>query len=230
VASVSDRRFSGTQHLALGVENLTGQPGVAVISHFEFVPLRHLVRFSVRRSYLATKPGPACDKGAAQWSMMTLRYTRIGCRADGTVLTVQARRPGQLGFTPPGGVFPPNYQISVLADLRQMPGGFAIIGMRMVGADGYLDAVDSGGLWYIYREDGKNLKLLAHGSVAPEKTYELKAAADGAEQSLAIDGVGVARVPDSPAMSTAFVLLEAGNFSAHAGSAIFRDFTFTPLR
>ncbi|HXZ72098.1 MAG TPA: hypothetical protein VEH31_14700 [Streptosporangiaceae bacterium] len=72
--------------------------------------------------------------------------------------------------------------------------------------------------------------LLAHGGVSRGTTYELRVTADGAEQTLAIDGVNVARVPELSSGSTAYVLLEALNLGTHTASAAFSHFAFAPLR
>ncbi|HXZ72099.1 MAG TPA: hypothetical protein VEH31_14705, partial [Streptosporangiaceae bacterium] len=138
-----------TQHVTLGVVNFTGGPGTAALSHFAFVPLGQSARSGTDQPYLATRPGPGCDKGTARWALMTPRYTQISCPAGGTVLTVEARRYGWLDFTPPGGIFPAGYQISVRANLRQMRRGCAVIGTRMVAADGVLDEVCPNGAWFI---------------------------------------------------------------------------------
>jgi hypothetical protein len=229
VASVSDPRFSGTHNLAVGIENLTSQPGTAAISHFVFAPLRQPARSSAQAPYLATTPG-SCDKGAAQWALMTPLSARIGCQAQGAALSVPAHTFGQVGFTPPGGIFPPDYRVSILANLRRMPGGCAVIGVRMIGIDGYRDAVCANGAWSIDVSNGVTSAVLAHGTVARKGTYALQATADGTGQSLAIDGAEVGHVQDPSLMNTAFALVEAANLGAHAGSVVFSDFAFTPLR
>jgi hypothetical protein len=230
LASVSDLRYSSTRNLALGVQNLTGQPGEAVISHFAFTPISQPVLAGAQRPYQATSPGPACDKGAAQWGRMATRYVRIECRAQGTTLTIPARHVGQFGFTPPGGLFPADYRVSARANLHQMPGGCLVIGVRMVGADGYTDAVCANGAWSISVSAGLNSRVLAHGSVARRTTYDLQATADGLVQTLAIDGVGVGHVPDAASTSTAFALVKVANLGPRPGSAILSDFAYSPLR
>jgi hypothetical protein len=230
IASVSDLRYSGTRNLALGIQNLTGQPGQAVISHFVFTPLTQPVVASAQRSYQATSPGPACDKGAAQWGLMTTWYARISCQAQGTTLTIPAHLIGQFGFTPPGGVFPADYRVSALVNLRQMPGGCAVIGVRMVGPDGYTDAVCANGAWSISVSAGLNSRVLAHGSVARKATYDLQATADGVVQSLTIDGISVGDVHTATSTSTAFALIEVANLGTGPGSAVLSDFTYSPLR
>jgi hypothetical protein len=229
LGTVSDPRYSGTRSLALGIQNLTDQPGQAVISHFAFTPIGQPVVSSAPQPYQATSPGPACDKGAAQWGLMTTGHIRINCQAQATTLTIPtipAHRFGQLGFTPPDGIFPADYRVSALVDLRQMPGGCVVIGVRMVGADGYTDAICANGAWSI----SVNSQVLAHGSVAPKATYDLQATAEGVTQSLTIDGVGVGRVPIAIPPSTAFVLVEVANLGARLGSAVLSDFAYSPIR
>jgi hypothetical protein len=230
IASVSDLRYSSTRNLALGIQNVTGQPGQAVISHFVFTPIRQPVLASTQRPYQATSPGPACDKGVAEWGLMTIRYARISCRGRGTTLTLPAHHIGQFGFTPPGGLFPADYRVSALVNLRQMPGGCLVIGVRMVGADGYTDAVCANGVWSISVTSGLNSRVLAHGSVARKTTYDLQATADGLVQSLTIDGIGVGHVHTPTSTSTAFALVKVANLGARLGSAVLSDFAYSPLR
>ncbi len=230
LASVSDLRYSGTRNVALGIQNLTGKPGRAVISHFVFTPLGQPAAASAQQSYRATSPGPACDKGAAQWGLMTTLHTRIVCEPQGTTITIPGHRIGQLGFTPPGGIFPADYRVSALADLRQMPGGCVAIGVRMVGADGYTDAVCANGTWSISVTRGLHSQLLAGGSVPRKATYDLQATAEGAVQSLSIDGVAVGHVHTATPASTAFVLVEVVNLGSQIGSARLSDFAYSPIR
>ncbi len=230
LASVSDMRYSGTQNLAVGIQNLTGQPGQAVISHFVFTPLGQPVVASAQQSYRATSPGPACDKGAAQWGLMTTRYIRIVCQPQGTTLTIPAGRIGQIGFTPPGGIFPADYRVSALANFRQMPRGCVVIGVRMIGADGYTDAVCANGAWTISVTRGLKSRTLASGSVPRKTAYELQATAGGAVQSLTIDGIRVGHVHTATPANTAFVLVEVANLGARMGSAELSDFAYSPIR
>jgi hypothetical protein len=230
LASVSDRRYSSTRNLALGVQNLTGQPGQAVISHFAFTPISQPVLASTRRPYQAISPGPGCGKGAAQWGRMDTSDTRISCQAQGTRLTIPAHHVGQFGFTPPGGLFPADYRVSAAADLRQMPGGCLVLGVRMVGPDGYTDAVCASGVWIMSVTSGLSSRVLAHGSVARRTTYDLQATADGRVQTLSIDGIGVGHVRTTTSTSTAFVLVKMANLGARPGSAVLSDFAYSPLR
>jgi hypothetical protein len=230
LASVSDLRYSSTRKLALGIQNLTGQPGQAVLSHFVFTPVSQPVLASTQRPYQATSPGPACDKGAAQWGLMTARHARISCRAQGTAVTFPAHGIGQLGFTPPGGLFAADYRVSALVNLRQLPGGCLVIGLRMVGANGYTDAVCASGVWSISVTSGLNSRVLAHGAVPRRTTYDLEATADGLVQSLTIDGIGVGHVPTVTSTGTAFALVKVANLSARQGSAVVSDFAYRPLR
>jgi len=231
LASVSDPRYSSTRNLAVGIQNLTGRPGQAVLSHFAFTPVSQPVLAAAHRSYQATSPGPACDKGRAQWGLMMIAgYTRIGCGARGTTLTVPARLAGQLGFTPPGGHFPADYRVSARANLSRMPHGCLVIGVRMVGPDGYTDAVCANGAWSMSVTRGLKSRVLVHGSVARRAAYDLQASADGAVQSLTIDGTGVGHVPTGGSTSTAYALVEVVNGGTRPGSAVLSDFAYRPLR
>ena len=154
---------------------------------------------------------------------------RVGCRPTGTALAVPADGLGELGFTPPDGAFPADYAVSVTADMRQLPGGCTVLGARMTGANGYRDAICANGDWSIDESDGSAHAVLAHGAVAREGRYQLTATADGDQQSLAVNGVTVARVRNSSLTSTAFVLVEAADLGPRVGSAVLSDFAFTPL-
>ena len=232
VASVTDPRFTGTHRLALGVSNLTKQPGVAAFSNFVFAPISRPGSPAVtagRQPYQAAQPGPACDKGAAQWAVMSPRQTRTGCEPAGTAVATPAHLPGFLGFTPPAGTFPANYRVSVRVILAGGPGQCMEIGTRMVGGNGYRDAVCADGQWLIQRVSGLAAATLAAGKVRPGRTYEVQATADGAEQSLTIDGARVGQVMNSSLRSTAFVQLAGVNIGGRPSLAVFSDFAFTPL-
>lgn len=229
VATVADPDYQSTQSLALGIQNLSGQPGVARISQFAYQPLGQTATMAAAGSYFAASPGPRCDRGAAQWAVLDPAYAGVGCQPTGTALAVSARvPPGELGFTPPGGTFPADYSVSVRANLRQLPGGCAEVGVRMVGVNGYKDAICADGAWSIDESDGSAQSVLARGAVPKAGSYALESITDGDEQSVAINGVTVARVQSSSLTTTAYVLIAAGGGS-RSGSAVLSDFAFTPL-
>ena len=76
--------------------------------------------------------------------------------------------------------------------------------------------------------DGAVQPILAHGAVPKAGSYTLKSITDGDEQSLAVNGVTVARVRNSSLATTAYVFIAAGGGS-RAGSAVLSDFAFSPL-
>jgi hypothetical protein len=228
VATVADLEYQSTQSLALGIQNLSGQPGVATISKFAYQPLGQTATMAAAGSYFAASPGPGCDRGAAQWAALDPSYARVGCQPTATTLAVSARRPAELGFTPPGGTFPADYSVSVTADLRKLPGGCVEVGVRMVGVNGYKDAICADGAWSMDESDGSARSILALGAVPQAGSYTLESITDGDEQSLAINGVTVARVQSSSLTTTAYVLIAAGGGS-RAGSTVLSDFAFAPL-
>ncbi len=231
VASVSDPRLSGTHRLALGISNLTKQPGLAVFSSFVFTPTSRPGQATTvaRESYLAARPGPGCDHGAAQWAMMSAWLTRASCGPDGIAVATPAHAAGFLGFTPPAGIFPASYRVSVRVNLAGGTGQCMELGTRMVGGTGYRDTVCSNGEWLIQRINGPAGVTLAHGKVPPGRTHEIQAAADGADQSLTIDGARVGQVMNSSFKNTAFVQLAGVNIDRRPSLAVFSDFAFTPL-
>jgi hypothetical protein len=229
VATVSDLAYQTTQSLALGIANLTGQPGAATISHFTYRPLGQTATAAAAASYFAADPGPGCDRWTAQWSVLDPAYARVDCQPTGTTLAISAGGPAELGFTPPGGTFPADYAVAVNANLAGLPGGCAEVGVRMVGVNGYRGAVCSNGDWSIDESDGLAQPVLAHGAVPRADSYRLESVTEGGEQSLVVNGVTVARVRNSSLAATAYVLIAAGGQRARSGSAVLSDFTFTPL-
>jgi hypothetical protein len=229
VATVADPDYQSTQSLAVGIQNLTGQPGVAAISHFAYQPFGQTATMAAAASYFAPRPGPGCDLAAAQWALLDPSYARVSCQPTGTTLAMSADVPGELGFTPPGGTFPADYGVSVTANLRRLPGGCVEVGVRMVGVNGYRDAICADGDWSIDESDGSAQPVLAHGAVTQAASYTIEAITDGDEQSLAVNGVTVARVRSSSLATTAYVLVAAGGQGPHPGSAVLSDFAFTPL-
>jgi hypothetical protein len=227
VASISDPRFTSTHNLAVGIDNLTGSPGVVAISQFAFVPLEQPA--TADASYSSTGLGPACAQGTGQWALMTSENSRMSCAAGGTSITTLGRGLDQLGFTPPDTTFPPDYQVSVRASLGGQPSICAVIGVRMVAENGYLDGVCGSGVWFIDVRTGSGARVVAHGAVPRRGSYLFQAAADGVGQSLVIDGVQVARVTDASPPPTAYVLVESLNSGTSAGTAVLSDFAYTPL-
>jgi hypothetical protein len=153
----------------------------------------------------------------------------VGCQAAGTALAVSAQGPGELGFTPPGGIFPADYSVSVRATLRQLPGGCVVVGVRAVGVNGFRDAICADGDWSMDEIDGSVQPVLVHGAVARAGSYTLKSTTDGDEQSLAVNGITVARVRNSSLATTAYVLIAVYDLGSRAGSTVLSDFAFTPL-
>jgi hypothetical protein len=229
VATVADPMYQSTQSLALGITNLTGQPGVAAISHFAYQPLGQTATTAAAESYFAARPGPACDRGEAQWAVLDPVQARVGCQAAGTALAVPIGGRGDLGFTPPDGTFPADYGVSVTANLRGLPGGCVLIGLRMTGVNGYRDGICSDGGWFIDVADGSDRSTLDHGAVKAAGSYQVESTTDGDEQSLAVNGVTIARVRNTSLANTAYVLIETAGRGPRPGSAVLSHFTFTPL-
>jgi hypothetical protein len=167
--------------------------------------------------------------GTAQWAELDPPDARVGCQVTGTALAISAHGPGELGFTPPDGTFPADYAVLVTANLRQLPGGCAEVGVRMVGVNGYQAAVCWNGDWSIDESDGSAQPVLAHGAVPRAGSYKLESITEGDDQSLAINGVTVVRVRNSSLTATACVLIAAGGQGARPGLAVLSDFAFTPL-
>jgi hypothetical protein len=229
VATVADPSYRSTQSLALGIMNLTGQTGSATISHFAYQPLGQTATMAAAGSYFAASPGLGCDPGTAQWAVLDPPQTQVDCDATGTAVAVPIGGRGDLGFTPPGGTFPADYRVSVTANLRGLPGGCVLIGLRMTGVNGYRDGVCSSGVWFIDVADGSARSTLDHGAVHPAGSYQVESTTDGDEQSLAVNGVTVARVRNASLANTAYVLIESAGLGSRAGSTVLSDFAFTPL-
>jgi hypothetical protein len=104
-----------------------------------------------------------------------------------------------------------------------------LIGLRMTGVNGYREGICSNGGWFIDVADGSDRSTLDHGAVPQAGSYTIESTTDGDEQSLAINGVTVARVRNSSLANTAYVLIEAAGLGPRPGSAVLSDFTFTPL-
>jgi hypothetical protein len=229
VATVADLAYQSTQSLAVGIQNLSGQPGVATISDFAYQPLGQTATMASAGSYFAARPGPGCDRGAARWATLDPPQAQVDCQATETAVAVPIGGRGDLDFTPPGGTFPADYRVSVTANLRGLPGGCVLLGTRMTGVNGYRDGICSNGGWFIDVADGSDRSTLDHGAVPPAKSYQVESTTEGDEQSLAVNGVTVARVRNSSLANTAYVLIETAGLGPRAGSAVLSDFAFTPL-
>ena len=78
VAVVADPRYTNTARLVLGVQNLTGQPGQAELSHFAFTPIGTNTRAGTDRGQL-TAAAPGCGPASGSWAVMTPVTTRLSC-------------------------------------------------------------------------------------------------------------------------------------------------------
>ena len=90
VATVDDPSYQSTQSLALGIQNLTGQPGVATISHFAYQPLGQTATMAAAGVLLRRQARPRVRSGggAVGRARPALRGGRLPASRDG------ARRPG----------------------------------------------------------------------------------------------------------------------------------------
>jgi len=236
VGNVSDTAFSTTAFISLGTQNLGDTVGAVVFSNFVFTPLPALPPTSPQTTYRVSAPGVACDKGEAQWALMTPQKVKssVVCQSNGTLFQLPGGTLSWEAFTPPSGLFPHNYQVSVQANLGSLPKGCVAIEERVSGENyyqlGFYDYIlCTGGSWRIIAEDGNTTFPLASGKVTPAAVNTLEASAQGPHLRFTINGVEVGSASDSKFTSTTFIRLSFVNNSNDAGAVFFSNFIFTPL-
>jgi hypothetical protein len=238
VGSVSDTTLVTTAGVNLGILNSSGEMESAVFSNFVFTPLPALPFASSQITYRAHIPGAACDKGGAQWALMNPLEAQVACHSDGMQLKVQSRQQGLVAFTPPGGIFPRNYGVSVQIDPSALLAGCVGIETRATACDYYWNGLCKEGslvTWKIAmaQSDTRGSNFIfttkASGQLAPASTYTLEATADGSQQQLAINGSEVGTLSDTTLSTTAFVALQVETFLGGPASASFSNFVITPL-
>jgi len=97
VGSVSDSILSSDQ-LALELYNISSAKASAIFRNFVLTPLPTLQPTSPQITYRAPIPGAPCDKGGAQWALMTPLEAQIACQPNGMLLQVTGRNLGLEGL------------------------------------------------------------------------------------------------------------------------------------
>ena len=229
VSTLADHTRSSTAFLLLGVSNFATSTGVVVFRNVVLTPLPASEPASQPTIYRTLTPGPNCDTGGAQWALLVPVEASIQCRPTGMQVEARAQSQGELAFTPPGSIFPRNYQASVQIDLSQMPAGCAGFELRAMGENSYGYGICANGFWEIYLLQGNKVHVLASGSVPRATAYTMEAAVDGSNLRLTLNGVTVGTASNAMLTTTAFIAFGFSNGSRQAGAVVFSNFVFTPL-
>lgn len=136
---------------------------------------------------------------------------------------------GQIAFTPPSGLFPQNYQVSMQVNLGSTDSGCVGIEERVTGENYYGFLLCSGGDWKIVCQNGNIFSLLASGKVTSTAEYTIEAAVNCSQLRLTINGVEVGSATNPRFMSTAFIGLSYANNGTNGGTVLFSNFVFMPL-
>jgi hypothetical protein len=183
--------------------------------------------------YQVSSPGPCDNKGQGSWHVFT-DTTQISCDTSELTMTQTsgAKALGYIGFSWSGHVFPRNYSLE--ADIHMLSGcaGFAIRRswgfLRLFGAyGGYGLYVCSRGTWGIDRydsADGHVFRSTSGDSATSGSYYHLKVEAKESNECITVNASEPNCVTDSTYLDTASIgLIENG------GSAVFRNFIYTPM-
>lgn len=249
VTTVADTTYVGDTSIAFGVSDWSAHSSVsALFSNFKYeeLPASTLTsqqvvatataqaQTNMQESYSARVPGYTCDKGAGQWDSLADEELSgsLHCLSNGMQLVdpANAKVITEEHFYWLDGHFPQNYKISAQIDVSGTNTRCAGLGTR-ANRDGkhYAFIICPNGSWEI-AFISTTFQTLVHGWVNANSVYTITAEANGSEQSLYINGQLIRTVNDSRLKSTDHLCLDVGLYQgSESASAIFRNFTFTPL-
>ncbi len=250
VTSVTDTTYTDNSAIAFGVSDDSARaPISALFSHFKYEALSPgtlatpqivatataQAQANLQKPYTARIPGYNCDKGAGQWQPladMPWEKAVLHCLPTGMRLTEPGNTAtiGEEDFYWLNGNFPQDYKVSAKIDVSAANDGCAGLGTR-ADRDGnsYGFIICADGLWAIVSL-AKKSHIIVHGWVNAQSVYTMTAESKGTSQSLFIDGHLIKTINDSHLKNTDHISLLAGYYrSSQVVSAIFSDFTFTPL-
>ena len=183
------------------------------------------------RAYTALVPGPDCDAGGAIWFVARGEPVSTQCERNGLLVTAEPHGVGDVTFLPPDGFASSNYRISVTVRFSSGFDGCASIYTRGSAAgryESYLCGDNSASIDAL-NVNTQSESQLAAGSVQPASSYTIMTVSDGTSQSLFINGAKIGSVVNKEFPVTINVGLVLHNLSGSFESAIFNNFTFTPL-
>jgi hypothetical protein len=193
------------------------------------IALPRQIQASENQQYGATIPGPDCDNGGANWSVISGNPIRIGCLKTGLEVKIPARNTVGISFIPPSGVFTQNYQVSVQVVFSHLSKDCASIETHSTSAGYYSNLICYDGSWGIQRTVGKSDTILALGAFRQATSYTIEATTIGTNQRIAIDGKELKSISDTALATTESINLGITNFGSSISSVIFSNFVFTPL-
>lgn len=194
------------------------------------VPTNTAISSSQPQPYTASIPGPGCDNGGAAWGFIGAGVTGA-CLAQGFKLS-RAANSGNIAmaeFRWPNHPFPSDYAVSVDISALTVQ-GCAGVHLRWSGRAAYGFFICRSGAWDIYRYDSQGTpSTLLSGTVQASDSYHLEAAVSGTTEELVIDNGEVHTTQDGTNTVTESLALDVdtGN-NGPAGSAVFRNFIYTP--
>jgi hypothetical protein len=183
------------------------------------------------RAYTAPVPGPDCDAGGAIWFVARGEPVSTQCERNGLLVTAKPHGNGDVTFQPSDGFASPNYRISVTVTFSSRFDGCVSIFTRSSAAGRYYNNLcgdNSAGILALNVKTQSESQL-ASGTVQPAHSYTIMTVSDGTSQSLFINGTKIDSVINRELRATINVGLALSNLSGSSESAIFNNFTFTPL-
>jgi hypothetical protein len=250
VTTVTDTTYVGDTSIAFGVNDWSAKTSIsALFSNFEYkeLPSSSLAtpqviatattqaQVNMQKSYSARVPGYACDKGAGQWEPpadLNSDKAVLHCLSNGMQLTEPGNAPtvGEEQFYWLDGHFPQNYKVAAQIDVSATNRQCAGLGTRAnTDDDNYAFIICPDGSWEI-AYISNSFQTLAQGWVSASGVYTVMAESNGSAQSLYINGQLIKTVNDSRLKSTDHISLDVGLYTgSQSASAIFSNFTFTPL-
>jgi hypothetical protein len=230
VATVADGAFASTAFLNLGIFNQKQAADSVIFRHFTYRSLPATIPASPRTVYYTATPGSHCTRGdTGQWAIMSLPTTITRCLPTGLQIATQARNFSLLGFTPPGQLFPQNYQVSMHITFNPQSSACAGFGLRATDFTYYGFDVCSNGNWLMNLTQFTSTTDFGSGSVAQAPNYTFTATAQGPDLSLTINGVQIHTHMDQRLTTTTYLLLGVINAAPATGTVVISNFTYIPL-
>jgi hypothetical protein len=177
-------------------------------------------------AYRAHAPGPGCDTDGAQWTLVPPDAS-AQCGPSGLRVSVDASSSVLLGFAPPGGRIPADYQVAVRVDLSAFASGCVGIITR-ASIQGFYEAdLCADGEWGIFRKTGATQQI-GQGIIAPATIATIVVVMQGAHLTFSVDGSTLGTITDATLTASDFIDLAFNNLGNAASSAVVSDFVYQP--
>jgi hypothetical protein len=181
-------------------------------------------------SYRAQVPGPSCDPGGAQWSIVPVGTPAV-CEPAGLVVSLDPGTSVVLQFVPPARVIASSYQLSAQVNISDLPGGCIGIITQASAVGFYEDDICSDGSWSAFVNLG-SAQLIGQGTtLAATSNFTIGVQVRGDTPALFFNGTALYSPPSGTVAldSSDFLGISLNNLANTAGTITISDFVYQPL-